>query len=197
MFYFKIIIPISAVLNTASKEAGSVIMCLLWKKKYYYYWKYLYLCDNLIKASQFSSHSWALWDYTVFRAASVTCHVSTNTIISSCLLWGQCTWKPVQPALSPSIPDTVNQVCESTSTTLPVKPTPSLLMAEKRHWPKAGWKRIFLPCQHHWLKVPENGKGLVWYVFTAERGRTSIMQKNAPCSSHGTHAVTCMHFWAT
>lgn len=38
MFYLKIIILISAVLNTTSKEDGYVIMCAFYEKKKYNYY---------------------------------------------------------------------------------------------------------------------------------------------------------------
>lgn len=55
MFYLDIIILISAALTTTSKEAGYIIMCVLYKKRTTTTAENIYLCDNLIKASQFSS----------------------------------------------------------------------------------------------------------------------------------------------
>lgn len=60
MFYLKIIILISAVLNTTSKEAGYVIMCAFYEKRSTTATENTYFSNRVIKVSQFPPHSWAL-----------------------------------------------------------------------------------------------------------------------------------------
>lgn len=55
MFYLKIIILISAVLNTTSKEDGYVIMCAFYEKKNTTTTENIYFSNKEIKVSQFSS----------------------------------------------------------------------------------------------------------------------------------------------
>lgn len=55
MFYLKIIILISAVLNTTSKKAGYIIMCVFHEKRNTTTTENAYFCNKAIKVSQFFS----------------------------------------------------------------------------------------------------------------------------------------------